>query len=104
VHFYTLDGEGTLSPAPFMQDQNINFNAFTADLQFIWYFAPGSEISVVWKNIINTWGDQLVHNYLTDLGNTLGAPQSNSFSVRVLYYLDYLNLRKVFTKKQPVEG
>lgn len=100
LSFYTLEWEGTLAPAPFIQNQNIIFNAFTADLQFIWYFAPGSEMSVVWKNIINTWGDQLVHNYLTDLSNTLAAPQLNSFSVRILYYLDYLNLRKVFTKKQ----
>jgi hypothetical protein len=57
-------------------------------------------MSVVWKNVINTMGDELEQSYLTDLGNTLRAPQTNSFSVKVLYYLDYLNIKKAFTKKK----
>ena len=99
LSFYTLNVDGSLCPANFIEDQNINFNVFTIDLQFVWYFAPGSEMSIVWKNAINTWGDQLVHNYFTDLGNTLNTPQSNSFSVRVLYYIDYLSIKKAFSKK-----
>jgi hypothetical protein len=99
LSFYSLNNDGYLDQASFIDNQNINFNAFTVDLQFIWYFAPGSEMSVVWKNIINTWGDQLEHNYFTDLGSTLSAPQTNSFSIRVLYYIDYLNIKKIFTKR-----
>jgi hypothetical protein len=57
-------------------------------------------MSVVWKNAINTYDDQLVHGYFTDFGNTINSPQSNSFSIKVLYYLDYLNIKKVFSKKQ----
>lgn len=99
LSFYSLNTDGDLDPASFIDNQNINFNAFSVDLQFIWYFAPGSEMSVVWKNLINTWGDQLEHNYFTDLSNTLNAPQTNSFSVRILYYIDYLNIKKIFTKR-----
>jgi hypothetical protein len=102
--FYTLENNGSLTSSAFIDGQDINFNAFTVDLQFVWYFAPGSEMSVVWKNVINTWGDQLEQNYLADLGNTLSAPQSNSFSVRLLYYLDYQYIKKVFSKKQPVRA
>ena len=101
LSFYSLARNGSLSGSEFIEGQDINFNAFTVDLQFVWYFAPGSEMSVVWKNAINTSGDQLVHNYFTDLGNTLQTPQSNSFSVRVLYYLDYLSIKKAFSKKKP---
>ncbi|MEI7897056.1 MAG: DUF5916 domain-containing protein [bacterium] len=104
LSFYTLGEDGYLNSSDFIAGQNINFNAFTLDLQFVWYFAPGSEISVVWKNLVNTMGEQLVYNYVNDLGNTLNAPQSNSFSVRVLYYLDYLNIKKVFSKKQQPAG
>lgn len=100
LSFYTLDRKGSLSGSDFIDGQNINFNAFTIDLQFVWYFAPGSEMSVVWKNAISTSGDQLVNNYFTDLGNTLSTSQSNSFSVKVLYYLDYLSIKKAFSKKQ----
>jgi hypothetical protein len=99
LSFHTLNHDGSLSETGFIDGQNINFNAFTADLQFVWYFAPGSEMSVVWKNVITTWGSKLERNYYDDLVNTLESPQSNSFSIRVLYYLDYLYLKKAFRKK-----
>ncbi len=104
LSFCTLEREGSLSGTGFIDGQNINFNAFTIDLQFVWYFAPGSEMSIVWKNAISTSGDDLVHNYFTDLGNTLSTAQSNSFSVKVLYYLDYLTIKKAFSKKQRPES
>ncbi|MCX6265925.1 MAG: DUF5916 domain-containing protein [Bacteroidetes bacterium] len=100
LSFYSLNENGSLDPSAFIEDQNINFNAFTVDLQFVWYFAPGSEVSFVWKNAINTWGDQLVRNYFTNFDNTINAPQSNSFSVKVLYYLDYQYIKKALTKKR----
>lgn len=99
LSFSTLNHDGSLSGTGFIDGKDINFNAFTVDLQFIWYFAPGSEMSVVWKNAINTYGDQLATGYFDDLANTLSAPQSNSFSVRVLYYLDYLWVKKALSRK-----
>ncbi len=103
LSFYSLNEDGSLTGSDFIEGQNINFNAFTVDLQFVWYFAPGSELSVVWKNAINTQGEELVDNYFTDLGKTLNSLQSNSFSVRALYYLDYLYIKKVFSKKNKTE-
>jgi hypothetical protein len=104
LSFYTLEDDGSLMSSGFIEGQNINFNAFTLDLQFVWYFAPGSEMSIVWKNVINTWGNELVNGYFTDLGNTLSAPQADSFSVRVLYYLDYQNIKKAVSKMWPSRG
>jgi len=100
LQYYTLNHDGNLQPDDYWQDHNINFNAFTADLQFIWYFAPGSELSVVWKNLIMTSGNQLNNNYFNDLGETLGAPQTNSFSARILYYIDYQLIKKILRRKK----
>ena len=100
LSFYSLNEDGSLTGSDFIEGRNINYNAFTVDLQFVWYFAPGSEMSVVWKNAINTFNDQLVRNYFTDFEKTINSPQSNSFSVRVLYYLDYLYIKKALSKKQ----
>lgn len=100
LQFYTLNDKGTLDAVDYSQNQDINFNAFTADLQFVWYFAPGSEMSVVWKNIINTQDQRVADNYWNNLNSTLNSPQTNSFSIRVLYYLDYLTLKKSFGKRK----
>ncbi len=98
--YYTLGTDGYLTDVNYWQNHNINFNVFSADLQFIWYFAPGSELSVVWKNFISTLDDKLEQDYIEDLRNTLSAPQTNSFSVKILYYLDYLYIKKIFTRKK----
>jgi len=98
--FFTLDPDGNLEKSDYQGDHNINFNAITVDLQFVWYFAPGSELSVVWKNVINTMDNMVDIDYMTDFKNTINSPQSNSFSVRVLYYLDYLNIKKLFSRKK----
>jgi hypothetical protein len=54
----------------------------------------------VWKNIIGTQDQAVEGDYWNNLGNTLQSPQTNSFSIRVLYYLDYLSIKKVLGKKK----
>jgi Domain of unknown function (DUF5916) len=93
--FYTLNTEGNLDASSYNQPHDINFNAFTADAQFVWYFAPGSELSVVWKNAIFSSGEQVINDYMENFRGTLKSPQTNSFSLRILYYLDYGYLKKL---------
>jgi hypothetical protein len=104
LQYYTLNNDGYLDPSSYSQNNDINFNAFTVDLQFVWYFAPGSELSIVWKNQINTMGNIIEDNYFTNFSNMIDAPQANSFSFRVLYYLDYLYIKKAFSKKKSKES
>jgi hypothetical protein len=93
--FYTLNSDGYLDPSRYNKPNDINFNAFTSDAQFVWYFAPGSELSVVWKNAIFSRGEQVIDDYVENFHNTLKSAQTNSFSLRILYYLDYGYLKKL---------
>lgn len=92
--FYQLRPDGTLNPVDYKQNQNIDFNLFNIDLSYIWNFAPGSQISVVWKNAITTFDNDIAPNFFKDLGTTLTSPASNSFSIRIIYYLDALYFKK----------
>ena len=78
--------------------ENTSFNAFNIDLGFRWRFAPGSDINVVWKNVIQKRGDPLERNYFRDVEQTLNATQINNLSVRILYFIDYLSLKKLNRK------
>ncbi len=92
--FFSLKEDGYLDPVDYNTDNiDINFNSFNIDMAYTWRFAPGSEMSVVWKNSIHTYGNVLIDNYVDNLRNTLQADQLNSFSVKLLYYLDYQYLR-----------
>jgi hypothetical protein len=99
---YDLESNGSLTEivfdegknAPQVLSENTSFNAFNIDLGFRWRFAPGSDINVVWKNVIAQNGDPLERNYLNDLEQTLQSPQINNLSIKVLYFIDYLSLKK----------
>ncbi len=73
---------------------DINFNSFNIYTAFIWQFRPGSELSAVYQNSIYTSGRQITSNYFDNFNNTWNSPQSNSLSLKVIYYLDYLSLRR----------
>ena len=93
--YFQLNDNGTLTRDPgYTENQNTNYNSFNIDLTFRWIFAPGSELTVAWKNAILDDEDQFTGNYFDNLRHTWKADQSNSFSVRILYYIDYNSLRR----------
>ena len=105
TEFYNLAKEGTLQETDYQgftadgnSEHNTNFNAFNIDLVYSWQVAPGSFLSVVWKDAIYTNQNRLEYNYIHNLRNTISAPQTNNLSVRLIYFLDYLLIKKKFTK------
>lgn len=100
--FYRLDPENgellNTDYAGFNDDassiHDLSFNAFNIDLAYNWRFAPGSEISLVWKNVILQEGTPMDFSYYRNLEETLRAPQINNFSIKVLYFIDYLSLKR----------
>jgi hypothetical protein len=95
LEFFTLGKDGTLAGnTSFNDNLNQNYNAFNADMVYSWRFAPGSEINIVWKNAIGVFDRNVVTDYFKNVTNTLDAPQNNSISFKILYFLDYLQLRK----------
>ena len=73
---------------------DINYNAFTIDMVFRWVFLPGSELNLVWKNSIFTSDTEVSENYWNTLNNTLKNGPTNSFSLKLIYWLDTLSLKK----------
>ena len=92
--FHTLDKYGYLQPNDYVGENNVNFNAWNIDLNFNYWFAPASEISIVWKNSILTSGNRIESYYKENLEALLNNPQENSLSLRLRYFLDYQYLKK----------
>jgi hypothetical protein len=93
-----LNADGTLYKLPDNLNKNINFNSFNVFVNFVWQFIPGSEMSIVYQNSIISSGQNLQSTYFSDADYTFRAPQSNSLSIKVIYYLDYLSVRDFFGK------
>ncbi len=93
--YFNLNSDGTLSPrtggTPFA---NLNFNTFNIDMIYTWQFAPGSELSIAWKDASLISETGTTRGYFRNFDRIMSTPQNNSLSVKVLYYVDYLQLRK----------
>jgi hypothetical protein len=97
--FFTLQQDGSLKPnSSFNQNVDQNANFFNVDMVYTWQFAPGSFINIVWKNAVFDYTNIVEESYIKNLGNTIEADQNNNISLKVIYFLDYLQLKKKKTK------
>lgn len=92
--YYLLRPDGGLTDYPeYANNHNQNFNAFTLDVMYRWNFAPGSELVLAWKGTAYAQSEQVLYNYWQNIRDTW-MNQSNSLSLKVLYYIDYNNLKR----------
>ena len=61
---------------------------------YTWEFAPGSFLNIVWKNAAQNFTNDVEKGYFKNLGNTIDGDSNNNFSVKVIFFLDYLKLKK----------
>ncbi|HEU4471739.1 MAG TPA: DUF5916 domain-containing protein [Flavisolibacter sp.] len=95
--FYNTDLEGELTARPFISNRDENYNAFNLDAFLTWDFRLGSRVIVGWKNWL---GDSFgvdgskYSSYLRNLGQTLAISHGNELTVKLIYFLDYNQLKK----------
>lgn len=94
IQSWTSSGGNPEGLTPTGSTRDLSYNAFNIDCWFTWVFSPGSELRIVWKNDIQDNSDILLDDFIDNLDRTLGLGQQNSISLRVLYFIDYLNIRR----------
>ncbi|MCB9448124.1 MAG: carbohydrate binding family 9 domain-containing protein [Flavobacteriales bacterium] len=93
--FYTLNEDGSLTPLKYQsQDYDFNYNAFNIDGVFTWWFAPGSTLTLAYKNALETEQNLTYPGFSENMRTISREPHANSLSVKAIYYLDYLYLRR----------
>lgn len=107
-----LDKSGSLSQTPYtgynstgesLHDNSVGF--FNIDANFVWRFVPGSTLSLFYLQNNNDFrtGNAREGNYFNGFSNILGNNQNINTGVKILYFLDYWNIKKAF-KKQFANG
>jgi hypothetical protein len=93
--FFTLQDDGYLTPNPtYSKNKNRNFNSWNLDFSYSWWFAPGSEISVLYRNYALESTNLVQKNMSTNLANVFDTNLTNIFSVSIRYYIDYNSLKR----------
>ncbi len=103
LQLYDLNDDGTLIPSSHANIVPLihqNFNIFNVDAVYTLQFAPGSFINIVWKDQSFTFDDAINYGYFKNVDRTISAPQNNNLSLKIIYYLDYLDFKKRKKKKE----
>jgi hypothetical protein len=94
--FHKLKTDGSWNDIAFVNGKDRNFNVFNVDMFYTWDFKWGSRLTLAWKNALG--GNVALDPYLNpkfsqNISGVLNAPHSNEISLKVVYFLDYLNLK-----------
>jgi len=97
--FFLLQRNGSLlANTGFHPDVNQNVNYFNIDMVYTWEFAPGSFLNIVWKDASQNFTNEVQKRYFKNLTNALSENSNNNFSLKVIYFLDYLKLKNSLRK------
>ena len=96
LDFARLAPGGVETPMEYTRNRDNTYNAFNIDAVFSWWFAPGSQVSIVWKDAAQSSfeGERATPLYFENLSGTINTLHNNNVSIKVLYYLDYMTLRR----------
>lgn len=102
--FYTLNQDGNLAETDlFNKNLNGTYNAWNVDLRFSWWFAPGSQLTLLYRNATSNYLETSRLNMVKNYDMLFSEPTVNNFSLKLTYFLDY-NRVKGWTKKKSVKS
>ncbi|GAB1309410.1 hypothetical protein KH5_20930 [Urechidicola sp. KH5] len=97
--FYALDENGDLTEHPYNESHDINYNVWNIDFSYAWEFAPGSQLTLLYRNRIFNADDQSQLDFGENLSNLFEQPIGHNLSLRMIYFIDYNNMKYWFKKK-----
>ena len=91
--YYELEDDGYLTEHPYDEENDLNFNNWNLDLRYVWQFTRGSEFVALYRNTIQNEDDQSDLSFGENLSDLLEQPYGHLLSIKLIYYLDYNNLK-----------
>ena len=90
-----LEDDGTFtSNSLYTTNRNSNFNTWNMDLSYSWWFAPGSQLSVLYRNNSSLFEREFDREIGQNLRNSLNHLNlDHTFSISVRYFIDYNTLK-----------
>ncbi|PTM07193.1 MAG: protein with DOMON-like ligand-binding domain protein [Bacteroidetes bacterium] len=79
-------------------DPNRNFNIWNFDLSYEWQFAPGSQLVALYRNQLFNSTSESRDSFSQSLGDLFDQDIQHTFSVKMVYFLDYNSLKRMFKK------
>lgn len=99
VQFHTLLEDGTFTPNNnYTNNKDANFNLWNFDLSYSWWFAPGSQITALYRNNAQNFSNEINKSFGSNVGNVFEDNLNHVFSVSLRYFIDYNKAKNWFKK------
>lgn len=94
----SLEQNGRLADfAGYTTNKNSSFYSWNADLSYSWWFAPGSQVSVLYRNNAGAFERDINKEFKDNVTNLLNNDAlSHVFSISVRYFIDYNQVKNKF--------
>ena len=95
--YLTLQNDGSLTTnSNFTEFEDSNFSTWNFDLSYSWWFAPGSQISVLYRNNATDFRTDIDNTISKNFKNLFENNLNNIFSVSIRYFIDYNTIKNKF--------
>lgn len=97
--FFTLQDNGRLlEKTDYTTNKNSNFSTWNLDLSYSWWFAPGSQATVLYRNNAANFTRDIDNDFNNNFDTLLNDNLSHTFSVSIRYFIDYNQAKNWFKK------
>jgi len=92
--FFDLQNDGSFTEnTTYNLDRDSNLNLWNFDLSYSWWFAPGSEISVLYRNNAQNFSREISRNMNENVSNLFQNNLNHTFSISIRYFVDYNRIK-----------
>lgn len=103
--FFDLSKEGDLMESDYSdinedgeKEHDTNYNTFNMEVSYSWEFLPGSFFTAMWRNQLGSSTHNSHLNFNENVNEMWREAQINTVSVRLMYFLDYQQVKKSFSR------
>ncbi|MDD2985174.1 DUF5916 domain-containing protein [Flavobacterium sp.] len=97
--FHTLQDDGTFIINPnYTADKDSNFTIWNFDVSYSWWFAPGSQITALYRNNAQLFSNNIDKNFGSNLDTFLDDDLNHIISISLRYFIDYNKAKNWFKK------
>ncbi|MFB9078860.1 DUF5916 domain-containing protein [Flavobacterium procerum] len=96
-----LQTDGSLTPyTQYTDNKNSSFYSWNADLSYSWWFAPGSQVSVLYRNNASNFERIIDKDFKDNVSRLLtNDALKHIFSISVKYFIDYNAVKNKIQKR-----
>ncbi len=88
--YYKLLENGYTEAYSYKDNANQNLNLWNFDLSYSWWFAPGSQMSFLYRNASGIFQNAIDKNFVYNTKKVFNHEDLNhTFSISIRYFIDY---------------